>query len=298
MMQCRKCGYRTGHLARLEIHDCALYLKVKKMVAAGKFDNQIAAKLGLPSYRVWLILKHIGLLKERPSAGRPRKKCPYCGVKVMMAGHSRKKCNRWKRVRALLGNPCISQTEIAQRLGVSRQRVSDMAGALGMLPGLQRRESCRLEHPENLNQIVHKRMQLAKKRLEQEGLEVQLLKVKQEGNRVYMSSKECFVNGIRCHVRLYTAHRVGQYDRLSMKEMLANGCEFILNLSNRPGTDVGVFVVPAGRFEQKGFTLYLKRRKHPLWDYLNAFEQLKPEQREGSHASNREQSNSDSNGAV
>lgn len=62
-----------------------------------------------------------------------------------------------KRIRALLANPCIGYGEIARRIGVSRERFRQMAGAMGAQRSRARKAACRLEAELTLWWKLHRR---------------------------------------------------------------------------------------------------------------------------------------------
>jgi hypothetical protein len=69
-----------------------------------------------------------------------------CGMRYHSAHHVKHRASVWhhhsKRVSALLRNPCISQAEIARRLGITRQRVQQISVMIGNTPGRERQEVC------------------------------------------------------------------------------------------------------------------------------------------------------------
>lgn len=93
--------------------------------------------------------------KRRPGDGRERVICSSCNASVAarsMTIHKKGTFHRQnKRIRALLSKPCITQIEIAERLGVTTQRVQQIAARILQVDGHARQRVCTLRRVSDLN---------------------------------------------------------------------------------------------------------------------------------------------------
>src|SRR5215469_15573553 len=107
----------------------------------------------------------LGCLPKKSQVDKPRKRgkvvCPECGHQLVDTGTGRKHHlesayhTNAKRIMALLETPCITYTEIAERLGISKQRVSQIASGLIGLKGRYRVSVCAIErHNESMEQTL------------------------------------------------------------------------------------------------------------------------------------------------
>jgi hypothetical protein len=98
--------------------------------------REIAAVLEASYHRVFRALGRLGLRSQKH-----RETC-VCGQKILQGFrdyHMRSTAHRQgRRLRALLSNPCLTLEEIGKRVGVTRERVRQIATKFGVDPNTRR----------------------------------------------------------------------------------------------------------------------------------------------------------------
>jgi Winged helix-turn-helix DNA-binding len=128
--------------------------------------------------------------------------CESCGVEVSRSGPHKFGVlhKQSKRIRALLKNPCITYEEIADRVGVSRQRIHQIYERRLGGEGTFRRNLCPTSHhipkPPRDNSLAAR----VKDVCESNGLTVQFI-LGDKHNPDYHET-EIAVNGHRCYLRV------------------------------------------------------------------------------------------------
>lgn len=81
--------------------------------------------------------------------------CEVCGFEIERRGvtrHTRSVLHQKGRlIRAMLERTCITHAEIAGRIGVTRERVRQLAQQMGFTAGRSRHAVCRMERQQRRN---------------------------------------------------------------------------------------------------------------------------------------------------
>jgi transcriptional regulator with XRE-family HTH domain len=121
------------------------------------------------------------------------------------------------RIRALLAANCLTQTEIAKRVGLTRERIRQIAKKIGFPTGREREKVCRLNKlevrsVERLEAFWEKPINKAlKERCKELGLSVDAEFVFPSKINSVNGHIEIFVEGRRCHVLRMTTESRGKY---------------------------------------------------------------------------------------
>lgn len=209
---------------------------------------------------------------ENPTADRRRERetCAECGVTVGVLQRKRHLAGavhlHSKRIRALLAEPCITLEEIGKRLGVTRERVRQIAKLLQLESNrhgicvLNRREAERERRSKSLDELPEiLRARLSKFRLQ--GIEVL-----NDGRAYY---HRLIVNGRRCSWRFASAHwQARKGNRLYFHFNVSQCADFLLLVAGDPLNTV--YVIPASEISSSSICIPIgspspgweKRRKH------------------------------------
>lgn len=121
--------------------------------------------------------------------------CGVCGFEMKERGvtrHTRSLLHRkGKLIRAMLERSCITHAEIARRIGLTRERVRQVARQMGFASGRSRHAICRMERRQ-------KEMTEFFVKAEERGFSVELL-----------TGKSGYINGKLCLERRACQHKIG-----------------------------------------------------------------------------------------
>lgn len=126
--------------------------------------------------------------------------CEVCGFEIERRGvtrHTRSVLHQKGRlIRAMLERTCITHAEIARRIGVTRERVRQLAQQMGFAAGRSRHAVCRMERQQReMGEFFLK--------AQERGFQVELL-----------NARSGYINGKLCLQRRACSHdigRVGEY---------------------------------------------------------------------------------------
>jgi len=157
--------------------------------------------------------------------GNTKRYCQTCRFELDKRGfhwHTRSVIHRkGKLIRAMLERDCITQAEIARRIGVTRERVRQLALQMGFAAGRSRHAICRMERRK-------KEMAEFFVEAQKRGFEVELL-----------GPRSAYINGKFCVQRKACWHEVGR-----------NGYKYTYLSIRQPGGrfDICAWKLPDGRF--------------------------------------------------
>jgi len=185
-----------------------------------------------------------------------------------------------QRIKALLHEPCITHAEIAERLGVTRERIRQIANQFACEVGQVRKKACAIQT--SLSRALPPKIEAIRKLAAEHGLTCEPVKKNLRGWRWRWSSHRMIIAGHPCSIRT-----IGQNKRNP----------FYLHLWSPHGLFVpdfalylwqdGAFVVPRERFETiKGYTIFVFGRErgrsgrrsaqHDWPSFWNAWHLLRP----------------------
>jgi hypothetical protein len=152
-------------------------------------------------------LGYLGQLRRRQAPPRP---CPVCGFvcHFVRKDHQRGTFHQQhRRLKALLQNPCVTFGEIGKRFGISRERVRQLAKAIGIEPGRKREMFCGLQHQKPIPPLIERVGNLAASR----GLDWAPQARKGGGRwRKPWSQRLIIIAGKKCLVALAPRDRLGR----------------------------------------------------------------------------------------
>jgi len=135
VLTCEMCGCEDVSRRRKR-DQCPSCLKIKEMFLAGERLIKIGKRLGMTALEVHDIVERLKL-KQQLTA------CPVCGWQGKMAGHTPSVCARKLLIRGL-SDAGMRASEIARRLGVSRNLISLTSRRLKIKCSTARTEGCQV----------------------------------------------------------------------------------------------------------------------------------------------------------
>lgn len=163
-----------------------------------------------------------------------RVRCVECGamiVLIRMKLHKKSICHqKAKRIRALLENNCMTFQEIGTRVGLTRERIRQIATSLGFQKGKQRIRVCTL----NRHKLAFRRSPVIAS-LIRRAMQIEPIS-NARGNG--FKTKEFFIMGKLCEVRHYSVNQ----GRAVFSSHALPRTEIVLGVG-----DAGYFVFPAAR---------------------------------------------------
>ncbi len=133
VLTCEVCGCRDVSRRRKR-DQCPRCLRIKEMFLAGERLGKIGKRFGMTAQEVHDIVRRLKL-KQQLTA------CPVCGWQGKMVGHTPSVCARKLLIRRL-SESGMRASEIARRLGVSRNLISLTSRRLKVMCSAARAESC------------------------------------------------------------------------------------------------------------------------------------------------------------
>jgi hypothetical protein len=220
------------------------------------------------------------------SAGRPKGSgtpffCRTCQITSLLktihlksVGHRQN-----RRIRALLKQPCISFSEIGRRLGVSRERVRQIADRFCPETGRQRQYSCAINNPPNLpsNCLALR----AEKVCREKGIPFQFAR-RLIGVRLWPSTNAAIIANQKCLLRHSPERENGN---IVLRRPTCDHKDFKFLLS--PLTDGRWMIIPKAKWPGGGSTEFRpgdlrrpggKSKRHDWPAYIDAWHLLKNEQ--------------------
>jgi hypothetical protein len=207
--------------------------------------------------------------------------CPLCGLFVergWLSRHNASVAHRSaQRIRALLRNDCITNAEIARRLGVTRERIRQIAKQFGYQAGRVRHRACAIQRWFSLP--LPPKAELVRKLAVAHGLTCEPIKsVHGRGwrrFRLMIEGHSCGIYSIWAHKKKPSCLRLCRPESSSMPDFALYPWQ------------QGVFVIPRSRFQTiKCATMFVfgrERRKsgthsaqHDWTSFWNAWHLLRP----------------------
>jgi hypothetical protein len=207
--------------------------------------------------------------------------CPLCGLSVERGWLSRHEASvahrSARRIRALLRNDCITHAEIARRLGVTRERVRQVAKQFGYETGRVRHRPCAIQRWISLP--LPPKLEVVRKLAAARGLTCEPIKTTR--NRRWISSR-IVIEDHSCGIYSIWPHK----KKPSWLRLWRPGSSAVPDFGLYPWQE-GVFIIPRSRFQtlKRGTTFVFGREKrksgthsaqHDWPSFWNAWHLLRP----------------------
>lgn len=215
--------------------------------------------------------------------GRPKNSgtaffCETCKITTLVKrSHLRSVAHRQNgRIRALLNRPCITFSEIGRRLGVSRERVRQIAERFCPATGRQRQYTCAINSPPKLpsNCLALK----AERVCREKGLQFQFAGIS-AGNRRRLCTSAAVIENEKCVLRRCSERENGNIV-IRRPGLTAEDSKFLLS----PMPDGRWLIVPRSKWPNGTMTEFCpgalerpgrKDKRHDWRAYIDAWYLLK-----------------------